>query len=340
MKQIKTFFTSDISAMQYECNFSCDNAIFFKHNDEAYFITDSRYTLEAKECAKNVEVVESSDLIGDFIKIAKRAKNIIFDDNLLSVESFNRLNKSLSLKPLSNFHQELRIIKSDDEIALIKKSQLKNKKAFKKFAKFLNSLSSNTNELFLNFKAREFLQNNGKNPLSFEPITAINANAAKPHALPLKSTILKKGDLILFDAGVKHKFYCSDMTRSAFYGENISFSKEQKFKSKKMQKVYDIVLNAQESAIRKARSGMKAKDIDKIARDIISKAGYGEYFTHSCGHGVGLDIHELPRISTRSETIIQDGMVFSIEPGIYLPNEFGVRIEDLVVMRNGKAEVL
>lgn len=341
MKQNSAFFTSNESAMQYECGFSCDNAIFFKNHNEAYFITDSRYTLEAKECTKNVEVIESSDLIEDLIKIAKNTKNIVFDDSLLDVASFNKINSKLSLKPISNFHQQLRIIKNEEEIRLIKKSQQKNKKAFKKFAKFLSNLSSkNINELFLNFKAREYLQNKGKNLLSFEPITAINANAAKPHALPLKTTILKKGDLILFDAGVKYKNYCSDMTRTAIYDGKISFKKEQKFSSKKIQKIYDIVLNAQESAIKKARGGMKAKDIDKIARDVIYKAGYGKYFTHSTGHGIGLDIHELPRISTKSDTIIEDGMVFSIEPGIYLPNEFGIRIEDLVVMKNGRLEIL
>ncbi len=119
-----------------------------------------------------------------------------------------------------------------------------------------------------------------------------------------------------------------------------SFKREQKFKNAKHQKVYDIVLKAQLNAIEKARVGMKASDVDKLTRDIIEQSGYGKYFVHSTGHGVGLDIHEYPVINSKSDVIIEDNMVFTIEPGIYLPSEFGVRIEDTVVMQNGKAVIL
>ncbi len=107
-----------------------------------------------------------------------------------------------------------------------------------------------------------------------------------------------------------------------------------------MQKAYDLVLKAHDKAISKARSGMMAKDIDKIARDVIEKGGFGKYFVHSTGHGVGLDIHEMPYISQYSRDIIEDGMVFTVEPGIYIEGEFGIRIEDMVVMQNSRAEVL
>ena len=335
------FITNNQSAMFYECGFSCDNAIFFKNDKQAFFITDSRYSLEARENIKdkNIEIITSSDLLADLIKVAKNIKKITFDPSQISLESYNKISNVLDLNAESNFHQKLRAIKNDNEITLIKKSQELNKKAFKKFAKFLSKNDIlGKNEIFLNIKAREFLSKQGKYELSFEPITALNKNAAKPHALPCKDT-LKKGDILLFDAGIKYKRYCSDMTRSAFFDGEIKFSKKQKM-PKKMQKIYDIVLKAQELTIKKARSGMSAKDIDFIARDFISKAGYGRYFTHSSGHGVGLDIHELPIISHKSEMIIEDGMIFSIEPGIYLDNEFGVRIEDLVLMKNGKAEIL
>ena len=110
--------------------------------------------------------------------------------------------------------------------------------------------------------------------------------------------------------------------------------------NKKHQKIYDIVLKAQLSAIEKARVGMKASEVDKLTRDVIEKSGYGKYFIHSTGHGVGLDIHEYPVINSKSDVIIEDNTVFTIEPGIYLPNEFGVRIEDTIVMQNGKAIIL
>ncbi len=184
------------------------------------------------------------------------------------------------------------------------------------------------------------MSQSGKYDLSFDPIVAINANAAKPHALPTNKK-LKLHDLILVDAGVKYQRYCSDRTCTANANfEKFNFKREQKFKNKKYQKIYDIVLKAQLNAISNARVGMKASEIDKLTRDIITKAGYAEYFVHSTGHGVGLDIHEFPNINSKSDIIIEDNMVFTIEPGIYLPNEFGIRIEDSVVMKNGRAQIL
>ena len=179
-----------------------------------------------------------------------------------------------------------------------------------------------------------------KYDISFNPIVAINENAAKPHALPT-SKKLQKNDLILVDAGIKYERYCSDRTCTSVADfENFSFKREQKFKDKKHQKIYDIVLKAQELTIKNAKSGMMAKDVDKIARDYISKAGYGEYFVHSTGHGVGLDIHEFPNINSKNEMIIEENMVFTVEPGIYIPDLFGVRIEDTVAIQNSKAVIL
>ncbi len=184
------------------------------------------------------------------------------------------------------------------------------------------------------------MSQSGKLNISFEPIIAINENAAKPHALPTKKK-LKLNDLLLVDAGIKYKRYCSDRTcTSAVDFENFSFKREQKFKNNKHQKIYDIVLKAQLNCIEKARVGMKASEVDKLTRDVIEKSGYGKYFIHSTGHGVGLDIHEFPVINSKSDVIIKENMVFTIEPGIYLPNEFGVRIEDTIVMQNGKAVII
>lgn len=340
-----TFFTSDESAMYYECGYSCDNAILLKNGDEMSFITDSRYTLEAREAVKkrkdSIEIISSNDLVESLCARIKNAKNVIFNPLEISHFTYEKVRQSgANLTPKENFHQLLRIKKSYDEIALIKESQRLNKKAFKRFAKYLNRVKKYSDERYLQFKARSFLESCGKYELSFSPICAINHNAAKPHALPSKDK-LKKGDLLLLDAGIKYKRYCSDMTRTADFSGNLSFSKKQIFfTDKKRQKIYDIVLKAQENAIKRTRAGMKACEVDNLARSVIEKAGYGEFFTHSTGHGIGLDIHELPRISARSDTIIEDGMVFSIEPGIYLAGEFGVRIEDLVVIRGGRAEVL
>lgn len=346
---MQPYFTLDENAQYYECTFSCDNAIVVRVEDTRFFITDSRYSLEAKQlCNKHTEVINSSDFIQSLLGVVSRLKlkQIVFNPQELNVAMYEKILSSLNavkceLVAKPNFHQRLRICKSEKEIALIATSQKLNKKAFKAFAKHISKiLKQAPSEKELHYQAKQILSHFGKYDLSFEPIVGINENGAKPHALPSNQSILKKKDILLFDAGLKYKRYCSDMTRTAAVSKDIHFGKKQKFKNKLHSKIYDIVLKAQEKTISKARSGMSGKEIDSIARSEIEKSGYGKYFVHSTGHGVGLDIHELPRISRLSEDRIEDNMVFSIEPGIYLPNEFGVRIEDVVVMRNGRAEIL
>jgi Xaa-Pro aminopeptidase len=209
---------------------------------------------------------------------------------------------------------------------------------FKRVAFFIQH-NQNKTEKEIQYKTKDLMSDYGKYDLSFDPIVAVNENSAKPHALPTMQ-ILKTNDLILIDAGIKYKRYCSDRTCTSILTKDINFKREQTFYKKKEQKIYDIVLKAQQKAISKAKVGDKASKIDKIARDVIEKAGYGKYFTHSTGHGVGLDIHEYPNINSKNDMIIEENMVFTIEPGIYLPNKFGVRIEDTIVMKKGKATIL
>ena len=330
------------NALYYECGYSCDNAIFLKLGSEAFFITDGRYEIEAKEQVVGAKVVISRDLLKSAAKILRknRIKKVIIDPNEWSIFALERLKDlaPLKFKFTPYFSHKKRIIKTNAEIELLQKAVKIGKKSFKKIAKAILD-KKGSKEYELNFLAESIFRDYGKRDISFEPILAINENAAKPHATPTKKK-LKKNSLILLDGGVKYKRYCSDRTRTAFFDEDFNFKLQQKFKSKKMQKVYDLVLKAHDKAISKARVGMRAKDIDKIAREVIEKGGYGKYFVHSTGHGVGLDIHEMPYISSKSDTIIKEGMVFTIEPGIYLPNEFGVRIEDMVVMQGKKAKVL
>ena len=312
--------------------------------NEKYFITDARYVIEAKEYAKNCEVIESSDLVNTTKEILKKSniKKIIFDPNDFTYATYIKLSEDLKVEfiPKPNFSKEKRAIKTQKEIKLLKKAAELGREGFKEFAKYIRKNGFHKTEQFLYFKAFEKMSQSGNLDISFEPIIAINENAAKPHALPT-SKKLKLNDLLLVDAGIKYKRYCSDRTCTSVVDfEKFSFKREQKFKNAKHQKVYDIVLKAQLNAIEKARVGMKASDVDKLTRDIIEQSGYGKYFVHSTGHGVGLDIHEYPVINSKSDVIIEDNMVFTIEPGIYLPSEFGVRIEDTVVMQNGKAVIL
>ncbi|MEA3383183.1 MAG: M24 family metallopeptidase [Campylobacterota bacterium] len=339
---MKNHILQDENSVYFECGYSCDNVIFLSISDERYFITDARYEIEAKMLAKNCEVIITNNLIKSTRQILKKSKTkkIHFDPYEFKVGPFEALKKDLNIHfiPKPNFSKLKRIIKTDDEIKLIQKAMTIGREGFERFAFFLQ-YNSNKSEKYLQFKAKEMMSDFGKYDLSFDPIVAINKNSAKPHALPT-SEQLSKNDLLLVDAGVKYKRYCSDRTCTSMFSKDINFKREQTFFKIKQQKVYDIVLKAQETAISRARVGMKASKIDKFARDIISKAGYEKEFVHSTGHGVGLDIHEYPNINSRSDVTIEENMVFTVEPGIYLNDKFGVRIEDTVVMKKGRAIIL
>lgn len=337
------YMLNNENAIYYECGYSCDNALYLSLGSEAYFITDSRYTIEAGEKVQNAQVVIDRDLYGRAVKILKesKVKKMLFDPKEWSVAAFGHFteNTKIAFQQEPDFSHKKRIIKSDEELKIIAKAVKLGAKAFSKLAKEFQQNGIGESEFTLTYKARSVLGDYGKYDLSFDPIVALNANAAKPHALPTKKR-MKAGDLLLVDAGLKYKRYCSDRTRTVQVGEKFTFGTKSTFSKKKIQKAYDVVLKAHDNAIEKARSGMKAKEVDALTRDLITKAGFGEYFVHSTGHGVGLDIHEMPYISSKSDTIIEDGMVYTIEPGIYIPGEFGIRIEDMVAMVDGKAVVL
>ncbi|WP_104695060.1 aminopeptidase P family protein [Helicobacter salomonis] len=340
---VTSHFTTDENAQYFACGYSCDHGVFLQLEERAFFITDARYTLEAREGVRaGVEVVESADLWGKAIELAHKTPRLYFDSAQISVQVHQRLLaglKSCELVGEVDYHRKQRVTKSEEEIALLKRAQALNVEAFESFARHVESAQGHV-EQALQFKSKEFLTHGGSYDLSFEPIVAINANAAKPHALPSQER-LRKGDLLLADMGMKYQRYCADRTRTAFFnGENFSFGRDQRFKDPELQKIYDVVRKAQESVIENLRAGMTGKEIDALAREVITENGYGAFFAHGTGHGIGLDIHELPFISPRSEMVIEDGMVFSVEPGIYIPGRYGVRIEDLVVVRHSRAEVL
>jgi len=337
------YMLKDENAIYYECGYSCDNALYLSLGSEAFFITDSRYTIDATQNVQSATVVIDRDLYGAAVSLLKKAKvkKVIFDPKEWSVNGFERVSSQCKVKfePQLDFSHKKRIIKNDEELKILAKAAKLGAKAFKALAKEISENGFGENEYTLTYRAKGVLSDLGKYELSFDPIVAVNANAAKPHAMPT-SKKLAKDDLLLVDAGLKYKRYCSDRTRTVQAGKDFIFDTKQHFKRKKIQKAYDTVLKAHDNAIANARSGMKAKKIDALTRDIVTKAGFGEYYVHSTGHGVGLDIHEMPYISTNSDTVIEDGMVYTIEPGIYIPDEFGIRIEDMVAMVDGKAVVL
>lgn len=337
------YILQDENAVYFECGYSCDNVIFLSIGEDNYFFTDARYEIEAKLLTRNCKVIIARDLIEEVRKVIKKSKikKLVIDPSDFTLFTYEKLKNNLNIKFVqkASFSKLKRIIKTDREVKLIKKAMQYGREGFKKFAKYLQQDGIEKSEKYLFFKAKECMSQHGEFDLSFDPIVAINKNSAKPHALPT-DTILQVNDLLLVDAGVKYKRYCSDRTCCTKVDTSMNFKREQKFNTKLEQKIYDIVLKAQQTAISKVKVGMKASQVDKLARDVIEKAGYGKYFVHSTGHGVGLDIHEYPNINRTSDVIIENNMVFTIEPGIYLNKKFGVRIEDTVVMKNGRAEIL
>lgn len=336
------FILKNENAIFYECGYSCDNGIFLNLKDEKFFITDARYAIEARQNVKDCEVIQSSELYKEARILIRKfgLKELVYDSNDFSVLEFKEISKFgyLNIKNRPNFSKKKRMIKSDIEIKSLKNSAIFGIMKFNEIAEFITQNGINLSEKELFFECERLLKDRGNLGLSFDPIVAINENAAKAHALPSNKK-LESGDLLLLDAGVKFNRYCSDRTRTALFDNGLNFTKEQNFTGKKAE-VYEIVKEAQSLAIKAVKPGVVARDIDKVARDFISKNGYEKEFFHSTGHGVGLDIHELPNINKKDTTILKEGMVFSIEPGIYIEGEFGVRIEDIVVVTKDGCEIL
>lgn len=224
----------------------------------------------------------------------------------------------------SHLMASIRAIKDKDEQKKMKKASSDNDEVMKKILPFIKVGMS---EMEIYSKLLQLFEETTHEPVSFEPIVAFGRNAADPHH-ESDGTILKKGEPVLIDMGSHYKNYCSDMTRTFLQ------------KDKKTEEIYDIVLKANLAAEAAVKPGVRFSDIDKAAREVIEKAGYGQYFTHRTGHGIGLEIHEPYDVSSSNHLTVQEGMCFSIEPGIYLPDNTGVRIEDLVIVGKDSAIVL
>ena len=221
---------------------------------------------------------------------------------------------------------DMRIIKDEEERVRMRESSVQNDKAIEyAFSKVHEGMTEKELATYV-LEGFDLLGCPGP---SFESIVAFGENAADPHH-GTGNTTLKKGDCVLIDMGCLWKDYCADMTRTRFFG---SVTDEER-------KVYEIVRKANESAKAAIRPGVRFCDIDAAARNVITEAGYGEYFTHRTGHGIGLTVHEPEDVSPVNEHVVRPGMCFSIEPGIYLPGRFGVRIEDLVIVTEDGCECL
>lgn len=264
---------------------------------------------------------------------SEHIRRLGFESFYITFEEYSKLKTALSeggldilLTETADLAGKLRQIKSEKEIDDIKQAAAIGDAAFSALPSLLKP---GITEQQLAWGLEKFMRNRGSQSMPFEIIAATGANSALPHARTRPAAVVC-GQPLLMDYGAKVNWYASDMTRTVLQGKADS----------QFKKIYDIVLAAQQKAIDQITSGMTGQEADAIAREVIEKAGYGANFGHSLGHGVGLEVHEAPRLSPRSADILEDGMVFSIEPGIYLPGWGGIRIEDTCTLKNGKIELL
>ncbi len=314
----------------YFSGFTGTTSLLLVGIDKAWLIVDFRYTIQAREQVyEGIEVIEIKESFYSTLNeiVKKNSIDIIgFEGQALTVSEYNRIKEKLTkIKKLTRFDNQIdwiRSIKDSDEIERIQQAVLLGDKVFEHIIKFIKPGMKETE---VAAELEYTMKKLGAKGPSFESIIAAGHRSAMCHGTATDN-IIKNGDTVVLDFGVIYHNYCSDMTRTIFIGEP----------KKELVKIYDIVKQAQQAALDGITSGMTGYYADKIARDIIAENGYEEAFGHSLGHGVGLEIHEEPRLSEKSEDILKDGMVFSVEPGIYVEGLGGVRIEDMVVLVDGK----
>ncbi len=313
---------------RYFTSFHSSNGIFIVTSDDAIFLTDSRYIEAASNTIKNCRVIEMKklkdqvpEIINELGLSHKLLPKFLVESEKMNVSYLKSLRSAFRQFRLSTVGGDeiinsLRIIKNEHELDCIIKAQRIAEKAFENI---LNYIRVGVSEKDIALELDYFMLRNGAEALSFDTIAVSGKKSSMPHGVP-DGKLIEQGDFITMDFGAVVDGYHSDMTRTVCVGEP----------SDKQKEIYNIVLAAQEAALSAVRAGVSAKDVDSAARDIIKNAGYGEYYRHATGHGVGIEIHELPVVACNPKTILRTGNVITVEPGIYIPDEFGVRIEDMV----------
>jgi len=293
-------------------------------------VTDFRYQLQAKRETAGIPVlIQKKDLASALSEAALRyrAGTIWFDEASLTVDGLKKMRKEgLKLKGCADLVAGLRMHKDAGELARIRKAVLRAEESFKELAAFIRP---GVSERELGFRLEYLMRERDARKAAFDTIVASGGNGAMPHAATTDRCI-RKGDLVTFDFGAEADGYFSDITRTVCVGRP----------TLRQRAIHDLVFEAQQAALSMVRPGVSGKAVDQAAREVIEKAGYGKQFGHGTGHGVGLMVHEGPSVSRLSKDHLAEGMVFTIEPGVYLPGWGGVRIEDMVLVTGRGARVL
>ncbi len=320
-ESVESVVIKDVTTIRYLTGFSGDSSLLYLDAGKGVLITDGRYTEQARAEMKHFQVLEYTGSIwAAAAQLAKEAKVVGFDGanysytDYVDLKSF--LAEGISLKSLD--FSGIRMIKDKKELDLLLKVASIADEAF---MKLLGEIKPGRTERSLAGRLEYYMRALGSEKVSFDTIVASGVRSALPHGMA-SDKVVALGDFITFDFGAVYRGYHSDMTRTVVLGQA----------SERQKEIYNTVLESQLKGMKSACVGMTGRELDAIVRDVIAGHGMGDYFVHGLGHGVGLEVHELPMINKRGNTKLETGMIFTIEPGVYIPGEGGVRIEDTVVL--------
>ncbi|TQR19568.1 M24 family metallopeptidase [Psychrobacillus vulpis] len=312
---------------RYMTGFTGTAGVAIVSKNDAVFITDFRYTEQAASQIKDYRIVKHTQTLVEEVanQVAEMGINSLgFEKDAVTYSSYELYKQAIKadLVPLSGLVEKIRLIKTEEEISIIKAACQIADKAFDHIVTYIKP---GMTELDVSNELEFFMRKQGATSSSFDIIVASGVRSALPHGVA-SDKVIEDGDFVTLDFGAYYNGYISDITRTVAVGEP----------SDKLKEIYQVVLDSQLLALEKVKPGMTGKEADAIARDYIASKGYGEAFGHSLGHGIGLEVHEGPGLSFRSDITLEPGMIITIEPGIYLPNIGGVRIEDdAIVTENG-----
>ena len=330
-KSIDAMLVTSRSNVFYLSGFSGTSGDLIITHDAMYILCDSRYTEQASQQSPLFDVVNIKD--GIYSVINKIIEYHIIsrmgaEDRELTFAVFQGMKNALKteLLPVGDMVSHMREIKDENELLLLEKAAAIGDLAYEAA---IRTIKPGVSEIEVAAEVEYVMRKNGATAPSFETIIASGENSSKPHAIASQRKI-QSGDLVVMDFGCIYQGYCSDMTRTVAVGD---ISVPQK-------NTYNALLYTQKKMVNLIKNGMTCKDVDKISRDILESLGYSKYFTHSLGHGVGIDIHEMPNLSPKCDKRLLPGMVVTIEPGVYFDGLFGIRIEDTVEILDGNIKII
>ncbi len=331
-QHLEALVVSGLANIRYLCGYSGSSGLLWVTPQSTVFFTDFRYQEQARrEVKASRAVIIKKSLLDDLLSWSglSRAERIGYEAGHLLCSQWEHITQRLRPRRLVStlgLVEQARLVKDDYELARIARAAAIADRAFAAIVKFIKpGMAERTVANQLDFYLKQF----GAEKPSFDSIVASGPNAALPHAQPGERR-LRRGDFLVLDFGARYQGYCSDMTRTVCLGKPTD----------KHLKIYDLVHRAQAAGLKAVRPGVRGREADAASRSVIEAAGYGKYFGHGLGHGVGLEVHEGPRLGKTSEDVLRPGHVVTVEPGVYLPGWGGVRIEDLVAITPNGCRVL